>query len=397
LVFEYFFTGFAWATINKNQKIMMIPANSLVLFYSIMVAYFLWVWLKNYYFNKPKEEFFDGKMGISVIVPVRNEAKSIFRLLQSIENQTLNKNRFEVILVDDSSDDQTIEIIKNYNISSDLDIKILNLSSTERGNSPKKNAITKAIGFSKYPIIMTTDGDCEIPQNLLATYVDYFNNPRVMFLSGPVTFLDKKKGYFDNIWNSIQTVEFVSLIGVGAVSILLGVPNMCSGANLAYRKSVFLEINGYEGNEDIASGDDEFLMHKIAQKFKNGVFYSQNRDTVVVTESVKNIFEFYNQRKRWSGKWTKYNSLTPQILAVFIFLVNLFTIYAIFKLNLSILAIRWISEFLFISVLLQFLNKKRKILYIPLVQILYPFYAVFFGLISIWPDSSYSWKQRKLK
>lgn len=370
---------------------MIFLAIFFVLVYSTLMVVFTVVWKNqsfdaNRFNNPPSTEF-------SIIIPVRNESKNIVKLLESIVKQ--NTKNFEVILIDDASEDDTVKIAKAF--LGLLDLKILYLSKEERGNAPKKNAITKAIGVAKYDLIFCTDGDCVLPTKLLDQYAEIFNNERVKFISGPVTFFESRDSFFKRIWHKIQIVEFASLVGSAAVSIFLGKPNMCSGANIAYRKSAFVDVNGYEGNKELASGDDEFLMHKIHSKYTDGVFFAKSSEVIVETNACESVVAFYNQRKRWASKWTKYDSYLPKLIAMFVFFVNIFTIYLIVSGLWSILAIRYVFEFIFLALVLGFLKKKSSIIFIPLVQLFYPFYVAFFGLNSLFMNKNYNWKGRKLQ
>ncbi len=180
---------------------------------------------------------------------------------------------------------------------------------------------------------------------------------------------------------------------------------MCNGANLTYLKSVFYEVSGFTGNENLASGDDEFLMHKIAAKYPKKVRFLKNQDTIVETNAHTNWRSFYNQRKRWASKWQHYNNWQTTALAAFVFLANLvvplsfgfwFFDFISTKILLLILLLKYSAEFIFLSLIINFLRKKSLIWLIPFVQIIYPLYVVFFGLVAQ-KQGEYVWKGRKLK
>ncbi len=60
---------------------------------------------------------------------------------------------------------------------------------------------------------------------------------------------------------------------------------MCNGANLAYERKVFYEVNGFTGIDHIASGDDMLLMQKIAQRFPGKISYLLSKESIVTTQS----------------------------------------------------------------------------------------------------------------
>ena len=171
-------------------------------------------------------------------------------------------------------------------------------------------------------------------------------------------------------------------------------PNMCNGANIAYTKAVFEEVKGFAGNEHLASGDDEFLMHKIATVYPDKVIFNMDENAIVYTKSQPDFSHFYQQRKRWASKWKYYKDWKVGVLAVFIFAVNLGMIYSILTYNYLNLILKCLPEFVFLCLIISYLGYKDKIKYIPIVQIIYPFYVVFFGIIS--QGKGYNWKGRKL-
>jgi biofilm PGA synthesis N-glycosyltransferase PgaC len=353
----------------------------LVLVYSIflLLATLLW-WVMNPPYSIKNNE------KITAIVVVRNEEESILTLLQSFKNQTY-KN-FEILIVDDHSTDKTADLILNFPLNS---IKLLHLTEEERGSAPKKAGIEKALKLAEGSIIFSTDGDCKLPPKIFENYIDFFSNPSVHFISGPVTFFKEK-----TLWNAIQTVEFASLVGSAAVAIFLKTPIMSSAANLAYRKTSFLEVNGFEGNTKMASGDDEFLMNKINNTFPNSVVFAKNQECIVETKATKTLNQFYHQRKRWAGKWSVSGNIASMMTAVLVFLVNAITLYLAATAEWTVLTFRFVAEFIFLASVLYFFNKKSSIGFIPITQVFYPFYATFFGIISLFPGR-YKWKGRDLK
>src|SRR2546427_294101 len=70
-----------------------------------------------------------------------------------------------------------------------------------------------------------------------------------------------------------QTLNFLTLQGITAASVYKRFHSMCNGANLAYEKSAFYEVGGFNNIDNIASGDDMLLMHKIFKQYPDKVFY----------------------------------------------------------------------------------------------------------------------------
>jgi cellulose synthase/poly-beta-1,6-N-acetylglucosamine synthase-like glycosyltransferase len=321
---------------------------------------------------------------VTAIVVVRNEEKNIEALLHSFKKQSYPN--LEVLLIDDASTDQTRALAQARQWPG---LRILSLQ--RQGQAPKKAGITLGIKEAQGDLIFCTDGDCSFPPDLIQTYVAQMENPSLQFLAGPVTFKSAK-----GIWPALQTVEFASLLGTAGVALARHTPLMCSAANLFFRKSAFETVNGYEGNQHLASGDDEFLMNKIHRSFPKGIGFNKDRRCIVETEASPSWPHFYHQRKRWAGKWNKSDHRFSQLTAAFVFLVNLLTIYYAFTGQWTAVLVRLVAEFLFLSAVLVFMGKAKNIAMIPLTQCLYSFYVVFFGLNSLIPGK-YNWKDRRLK
>lgn len=363
--------------------------------YAFACLVLLIVW--NFSFEKMTLSSFAEKPFVSIIVPIRNEANNILNLLQSIENQGYSKLFFEVILVNDASEDNTVSVVEQFESTSELSIHMLNLSERKDNASPKKRAITEAIKTAKGELVITTDGDCTMGENWLETVVDFYLKTDAFFISSPVSFYSLEKGnVLQKIWNNFQVIEFGSLVGAGACSIKMSNPNMCSGANIAYKKSVFEEVGGYSGNEQIASGDDEFLMQKIATRFPDKIQFLKDYDAVVQTQSHETISSFFVQRKRWASKWRFYKNWQPTALAIYVAIVNGITAFALITARFDLALLKFSVEFLFLASVVLFFKKPKAIFYIPFTQLIYPFYVCIMA-IAAQGKGDYVWKGRKLK
>ena len=380
---------------------LIIALIFIIAIYFLMNLGLIIVWLTNSIFTSNSAQI--STQFISVIIPVRNEAENIRALLEDLEKQTYPKDTFEVIIADDDSTDNTLDIIKDFQKKTVINIIINQLPSKENNVSPKKRAIDSSIQLAKGTLIVTTDGDCRVGQNWLSTIAHFQSKTKAYLISSPVTFILEPQA--PSLWHKIQVIEFSSLIGSGACAMFIGKPNMCNGANLGYLKSVFHEVGGFAGNEDLASGDDEFLMHKIAAKYPDKVHFLKSEEAIVETQAHDSLRSFYYQRKRWASKWKHYHNWQTTALAVFIFLANFSVIltligyiFNVVELNdlWVIIGLKFSAELVFLSLIIRFLRKKSLIWLIPLVQIIYPLYVTFFGLIAQ-GKNEYMWKGRKLK
>lgn len=357
-----------------------------------LVLIVLWVSLRRY--SSPIQK---TTTTISVLIPVRNEEENILALLQDLNAQTLPTENYEVIVIDDASTDRTKELVKEFSTKAKFQLTLLELPD-KATTSPKKRSIETAVNHASGTLIVTTDGDCRVTPGWLSAFSECYNSSNAKAISGPVTFT--KEEY---LTDHMQTIEFSSLIGSGACAIAAGTPTMCNGANFCYPKAVFLEVDGFEGSRHIASGDDEFLMHKIAAKFPGQIHFLKNPQAVVQTQPHRKWSQFYRQRKRWASKWKHYKTPTPILLAAYIFFCNFALLAALPLLIIGsltitdfliLLALKWIPEWLLLGTILRFLGKSQSLIFIPVVQLFYPFYVTLFGLVS--QKGEYTWKDRKL-
>lgn len=333
---------------------------------------------------------------ITVVIPVRNEAQHLPALLADLDQQTYP--HFSVIIADDASSDNTASLATIHSQTAAYELTVLSLADDPAVASPKKRAIAESIAQASGELIVTTDGDCRVGPHWLESIANFYDQTGAKLISGPVTFITERA-----VFGSLQTVEFASLIGAGAATMALEQPTMCNGANLCYQRAVFADVGGFAGVDHVASGDDELLMHKIAVRYPGGVRFLKNPDAIVETGAHQSLGAFYQQRKRWAGKWRTYTSLFPTLLAVFVFLSNLAPVVAAgYWLAgalptwglLGIVFTKLLPEFVYLRSILVFLRKPWAVLWIPLTQLVYPFYVLFFGLVAQRPGLV--WKGRRL-
>ena len=340
---------------------------------------------------------FSPKTKITVIIVMLNEVATICHLLDDLIQQAYPKHLFEVIVVDDDSSDGSAALVTAYQAQVPFRLHLLTNPFMAAVPSPKKRAITTAIAQASGALIVCTDADCRVSPYWLAIFAQCYETQDAKFMSGAVTFTTERRAF-----DYLQTVEFASLIGTGAACIYWGFPTMCNGANLAYPKAVFLEVKGYEGVAHLPSGDDEFLMHKVARRYPKGIHFIKQPAHTVQTRPAAGLSQFFQQRIRWASKWEHYTDIRIKLIALLIYLVN-FTLVATaigWLINflpgnffLSLLATRFIIEFFFLKKILVYLSKAHTQWWIVPTFFLYSFYVVFFGLIARF--FSYSWKGRR--
>jgi cellulose synthase/poly-beta-1,6-N-acetylglucosamine synthase-like glycosyltransferase len=337
-----------------------------------------------------------GTTAVSIIIAARNEAEGIHRTIEALLAQDYNKALTEIIFIDDHSTDNTAEIVQSYATQG---VKLIRLQEDRALNSYKKKAIQTAIGEAKGQLIITTDADCRMGTQWLKTIVAYYEEKGYKMISSPVAY-DEEKSFFERS----QSLEFLYLIGLGASTIGNKQPSTCNGANLAYEREAFYAVGGFQGIDDLASGDDELLLHKIAARYENKIGFLRNRDAIVYTHAKPNLTEFLQQRKRWASKSTRYKNKSIIVLGVFIWCFNLSVLFNLvtglffigyLKIALMQLLLKIGVEFLFLIDVTKFAKRRSLLVLLPVLNVLHVLYIIYIGVAG--NSGKYNWKGRMVK
>jgi cellulose synthase/poly-beta-1,6-N-acetylglucosamine synthase-like glycosyltransferase len=368
--------------------------------YGMLIEYYRRAWnaLPSYVLGKTNAEKATTK--ISVIIPVRNEQNNIKSLLDCIFEQSYPKNLYQVIVVDDHSTDDTWNLI-NVLQYPHMDLKCLQLADFTGNLSMsayKKFAIEIAINNASGDLMVTTDADCRPSPDWLLVIASFYETSNAKFIAAPVK-IDSGNSFL----SIFQTLDFLTLQGITGASLFKKIHSMCNGANLAYEKKVFYEVGGFQGIDNIPSGDDMLLMHKIYRKYPDQVLFLKNKDAVVSTQPVKSWRGFINQRIRWASKADKYDDKRIFWVLVLVYTVNLLiaslviaafwdTTYLVLLLVLLLMK-TWI-EFPFVKSAATFFRQQKLMAYFPLMQPLHIVYTIVIGWLGKF--GSYEWKGRKI-
>lgn len=342
---------------------------------------------------------------LTVIIPARNEEKNIGKCLQSIKEQHLPSSWFEVIVVDDHSDDDTAEIVQAFPMASLRIISLKGQVNTNAMNSYKKKAIEIAIREAKGELIVTTDADCLAGTQWLDTIAGYYQRHNPVFIAAPVFYMSSASGgFFNQCLYLFQCLDLMALQGITAAAVYKKVHNMCNGANLAYTKQVFKEVDGFEGINEIASGDDMLLMQKIQKSHPECIGYIKSRSAIVQTWAEESLFSFLHQRIRWASKWGQYKDwkITSALALVYLlnawllllFLSSFFYFPAPWLLAAAIL-IKWGAEYFFLTPVARFFGKSKTIGWLLPFQPLHIIYTLVAGWLGKF--GHYQWKGRTVK
>lgn len=390
--------------------IFIIATILLLLPYSILILYYRKSWLAIPDFIPGKKLTENELPYISIIIAARNEEQNIGKCIQSIINQTYPQNKWEVIVTDDHSTDKTVAIVQSFQKENIRVIHLADFTQNEILNSYKKKSIETALQFAKGELIVTTDADCTAPEKWIETLVAFYKEKSPVFVALPVTFpspLGEDLGvrrFGVRFLKIFQSLDFMTLQGITGASVYKRFHSMCNGANLAYEKKVFYEVNGFEGIAKIASGDDMLLMHKIQKVYPDRMTFLKSPCVVVQTLPAETLKDFINQRIRWASKADKYTDkkITAVLLLVYllnawIFILGISSFFyrQSFYLFLISIGMKIIVELFFLYPVSKFFGRQKLLGWFVPAQ---PFHIVY-TLIAGWLGKfgKYSWKGRKVK
>ncbi|MBC7887914.1 MAG: glycosyltransferase [Ferruginibacter sp.] len=378
------------------ELLILLVSLFLFIIYAVLIIYYRQSWLSIPIF-KPTGNPVPGTK-ISIIIPARNEEKNIGHCLHSITNQSYPKHLFEVLVVDDHSTDNTAEIITGYAEHNVRLISLKDFIATTQINSYKKKAIEIGIRQSTGELIVTTDADCIVPANWLQTMAAFYEEKKPEFIVMPVSINCSNK--FIELF---QALDFMTLQGITGASVHKKFHSMCNGANLAYTKKAFNEVGGFKGIDNIASGDDMLLLHKIFNRYPNGIAYLKTKEVIVQTEPVQTIAQFLNQRIRWASKADKYEDKSIFVVLVLVYFFNVWifllgmaaVFYPFACYFIALIVAKTITELYFLYPVAGFFNKRIILWWFPLAQ---PFH-ILYTMVAGWMGKfgKYTWKERTVK
>ncbi|MCO5247323.1 MAG: glycosyltransferase [Chitinophagales bacterium] len=336
---------------------------------------------------------------VSVIIPVRNEEKSIGLLIEDLLHQDYPKHLTEIVIVDDFSDDNTVNIVLGFH---DKRVKLIRMSDIENlltnEKAYKKRAIELGIRQATGEIILTTDGDCRVKEQWIRTMLQIQKETQAKLLTGAVVMTNTHHRF-----QKFQALDFLGMMGITAAMLQLKIYNMANGANLLFEKKAFEEIDGYRGVNHLASGDDMLLMYKIAQQYQNQVAFAKHPQAVVYTETMPTLGGFLQQRFRWTAKSKDYQDkrMTWMLGLVFLFVLTLFVNFFLLFFYTSILVltalqlvVKSIVDYRLLNSTSTYYGRKGLMKSFVSSQIFHILYIVFVG--SLGNILKFEWKGRKL-
>lgn len=347
--------------------------------YAALMLFYLWGWQRLPAWSLPDTA--PSPTFFSVLIPARNESFRIEACLDALLAIRYPPALWEVRVLDDGSTDDTAARVLAWKTRRQpaFDLQLLRLPA--RG---KKAAISAGVAAAKGAFIVCTDADCVSPPYWLQGFDCVIRaRPEAKAITGPVL-LHEESGYL--AW--FQSLDLIGLMGVTGAGIGQGWHHMANGANLAYARSAFMEVNGYEGNAHIPSGDDFFLVQKIAARWPGSVVFLKSAEAAVRTHAMPDWRSFFQQRLRWGSK----NAALPEwsvrlaLAWVFVFCWALLGsgCWQAWLLKAGV-------DALFLYQVSHFFKKKKALYWFFPSQVLHVVYIAVMGVLSLLVKK-YTWK-----
>lgn len=353
----------------------------LVALYGAMFIFFLLAWRKKKTFTIPTKQ---ATVRVSVIISARNEESTLPALLNSLRKQTYPTELWEVIIVDDHSDDATYALASASGLLNLLVVKVPNAL------FGKKAAIKYGVQQSEGELLLFTDADCYVGERWVEVFASHYTNTAHDFIAGPVTMV--ASGLFERI----QAMEFMSLVHSGACAIAANVPIMANGANMAVSRTLYTRHIG-DLKSEYASGDDMFLLMGIKRTDRKKIDFLKSDLALVYTKPQPTLSLFIAQRARWAGKAKGYTDIEIVLIGALVFALNMALVLCLlfgawFELVCAML-VKVGVDCLFTYSALKFYKQQKLISGFPILFLLYPFYVLISMVFNFFPVK---WKGRRI-
>lgn len=362
----------------------------------VYCALILWLYFGVHRISIYKATYSKNKTRFTIIIPFRDEGENLDALLVSLLHLEYPKQQFEVLLIDDGSSDNSMQIITSFQKAyPNYPLRVI--KNIRKTASPKKDAISTAIQQSNFEWILATDADCVVPKTWLQTYDAFIVEKNPVFIAGLVSYHQEK-----SFLHVFQQLDWMSLTGVTMGGFGWKNPLLCSGANLAYLKKAFVEVKGFEANDTIASGDDMFLLHKMQKAYPYQVHFLNAAKALVQTKGVRSWKALFEQRKRWASKTVNIPNGLIKGIGVLVFLTNLSLIVLLllslfekeyWMLLVTVFIIKLFIDTVLVYKVARITQRKFPILFWIASSLIYPFFSL--AVVFIGFFSSYIWKGRR--
>ncbi len=368
-------------------------ANAFLIFVCFILAAYVIIqavharaWLK---FPVLKSNANTNTPDVTVIIAFRNEAEHLRDCIQGILSQNYPPDNLEILLLNDHSNDDSVESIAAY--LQYPNVRLIDMPNHIQG---KKKSIAYGLKEAQSPFVLFTDADCiagpgwirKMMENMIATEADA--------ICGPVEIHNES-----NLLEQFQALDFAGMMAITAVSMKNNWFYLANGANMLLRIET-LDMNNISWQEEYASGDDMSLISHL-QKKQAKIRFAKDKAAIVSTVAQPNLSDFFQQRLRWGTK----NKSSKSILMIFqlglAYLASLSSMIALvcifFDIKfLFIILLKLIGDLILLMSVAPYFKKQAHLMKMPLFSLMHSTYIALVGTLSLLP-LRYEWKGRIVK
>ena len=346
--------------------------------YACLQGYYLYYWKKTPSYNLSNTDKITS--GVSIVIVARNESANIRLCLKSILKQTVSKELFEIIVIDDHSTDDTLDKIREIDSEQIHLFRLKDYPEYIYEPAYKKSGITLAVDKARFENILVSDADCVYNEDWLSITLHSFQQTNSVFQTGPVLLTNS-----DSLLEKMQEVEQLTLMLITGSGIKSGLHDIASGANMLFSKTAFKKVKGYEGNYHYPSGDDMFLIEKMRTAYPNQISFLKSAKASVYTQGKKTWESLIQQRLRWAGKNKGLKNHVIKNLWSFVGLYHLFLVLTFatavlaltpWKPFLILLIGKWLADYFIINNAATFFKRTDLIRLFVTLQMFYFYYIV---------------------
>ncbi len=325
---------------------------------------------------------------VSILIAARNEEQRLPHCLNSLLRAQYPAAKFEILVIDDRSTDQTRSIAESFS-RQHPQVRVIPISRRLENMSGKASALCQSLVHARGEIILMTDADCQAPPEWIPQMVSYFT-PNVGLVGGFTLLSSREKT--NTIFAKIQTLDWMYLLTIGAGAAGLGKPVSIIGNNFAFRRAAYDAVGGYE-KLGFSIIEDFALMRAIDEQTPWQVIFPLDPQIAITSEPAASWREFYEQRQRWAAGGKDVGMLAKWLMTI-AFLAHLACLAAFFiSMKLAIACFAGLAgvDFLLIWQSARKLRRRGLLAVLPLFEIYYFLYSFFFAPIVLLP-TTVRWK-----
>jgi cellulose synthase/poly-beta-1,6-N-acetylglucosamine synthase-like glycosyltransferase len=226
---------------------------------------------------------------VSVLVSARNEEDTIRRCIRSLSNQNYPPEKYEILVGNDRSEDNTYMILKEMEHQI-VNLKVFDITDLIQKRHGKMNVLAQLGKMVKGEFILFTDADTEVGQNWIPKHVEHMDSGYGIVTGTTLLDYESKMGQLQNIeWaHAIGKMKAISDLGINVSSI---------GNNMAISKAAYDRVGGFE-NIPFSITEDYEIFHQVCKRgFRS--FHVYDKDVLASSVPLTNFWELLIQRKRW--------------------------------------------------------------------------------------------------